>query len=94
MVETVYSIVAGMIFFVLIGNFIGGYVGDKVLEQTRSVFKMCKTIESDGWREQCDQIEENFDDTIKKNESSKALYQFIGVMIPLGTGVVAILKKL
>lgn len=94
MVETVYSIVAGMIFFVLIGNFIGGYAGDKVLDQTRSVFEMCKTIEADGWREQCKQIEENFDDTIKKNESSKALYQFIGVMIPLGTGVVAILKKI
>ncbi len=51
MVETVYTIVVGMIFAMAIGIFVGGYAGDKVVEQTRSVFEMCKpTITSMGFK--------------------------------------------
>lgn len=51
-------------------------------------------MESGGWRESCDQIEKNFDDTLKKNESSKGLYQFIWIIIPGIMGEIAIVKKI
>ncbi len=87
-------IVVGMIITVPLGNAIGGHAGDIVIESAYDIFEECKKNPSKFWLEYCNQIKENFDDTIKKNERNKGFYQLIGIMIPLGTGVVAIVKKL
>ena len=93
MVQTLVSILIGLIIAVPLGNVIGGYAGDVVIEAAYEVFENCKTNPSDYWEEYCNQIKENFDDTIKKSESTKALYQFIGIFIPVGIAAVALWKK-
>ncbi len=94
---TDYSVIAiatGMIFAMIFGNAAGGYAGDKLIEETRSVFDLCKTNPEKFWKEYCYEIEENFDEKIKKIQSTKGLYQFIGIFLPLIIGAFGIVKKI
>lgn len=72
------AIVVGMIFAMVFGNAIGGYAGDIVIEATHDVFEHCKTVEGDRWRAQCDQIEENFEKTLKMNEGRNSSINLSG----------------
>jgi hypothetical protein len=65
------AIVVGMIFAMVFGNAIGGYAGDVVIEETSKVFEMCKTNPEKFWEEYCYQIQENFDDAIKRIKQQK-----------------------
>ena len=88
------AIVVGMIFTMGIGNAIGGHAGDMVIQETSKVFDQCKTNPEKFWEEHCYQIEKTFDETIRMDKATKGLYQFVGIFIPLATGLVGIVKKL
>jgi len=88
------AIVVGMIFAMAFGNAIGGHAGDIVIQETSKIFDQCKTNPEKFWKEYCYQIQENFDDTIKKDKATKELYQLVGVFLPLITGAYGIVKKL
>ena len=92
--KSVISIAAGMVVFILLGNAVGGLAGDNIIEETSKVFDQCKTNPEKFWKEYCYQIEETFDDTLKKDKATKGLYQFVGIFIPLATGLFGIVKKL
>ncbi len=83
----IFYVVGVMIFFVGLGNTLGGYAEDIVWESGGKTLPKCDEIEAEELREHCFTINETYYNT-------KFQYQALGTITPLIFGIIAIWRMI